>query len=77
MFDKDSKERKLFADYYNLCSKHWNLEHGYDEMFEDVDDFRKKYETGDNFVTYLCIALQDRIKNLGRTNDGKGKEQAG
>jgi hypothetical protein len=62
MFGKESKERKLFADFYKLCEKHWNLEHGYDAMFEDIDEFRSEYETGDNFASYLCIALQDRIK---------------
>lgn len=64
MFDKGSTERQLFSEYYKLCEKHWNIDQGAEALCDDVEVFREKYETGDNFAAYLGIALMNRAKHL-------------
>ena len=71
-FIKGAKEWNMFAEFYVLCEKWWNPPKGnsyeankwFDEMWRETDEFRKKYETPDNFAAYLVIAFMDRLKNL-------------
>lgn len=72
VFDKYSKERQLFADYYKLCGKWWIPPEGdsyedkkwWDEMWTETDEFRKKYhDEGNRFAEDMVMALRDRLKD--------------
>jgi len=81
MFDKNSKERQMFADFYKLCEKFWKVpladKEYYDAMIAETHEFQKKYETGDGFAISLHDAIVDRAKRIWREQHGAKEEKAG
>lgn len=73
-FEKGSKERALFADYYKLCEKYWEptreeLSNKNDAFWNgfmsDVDGFANKYSTGeDKFAVHLAGLVASRISDM-------------
>lgn len=58
-FSKDSKERQILADFYNLCQNFWLVEDNdkyWDNMINAVDDFCKKHDNN-RFAMKLGLAL--------------------
>lgn len=80
MFGKDSKEWQMFAEYFKLCEKFWELpekdaESFYDTAYKESGDFAEKYKTEDQFSYYLAMSLLDRIKHEWRARNGKAKKE--
>ena len=61
MFDKGSKERQMFADFYRICEKNWDLKDP-EQLIADADMFRSQYEDGSCFAAYLAMGLMERLK---------------
>lgn len=75
MFGKDSKEWQMFAEYFKLCEKFWDLpekdtESFYDAAYKESGDFAEKYKTDDQFSYYLTMSLLDHIKHKWRARNG-------
>ena len=81
MFDKKSKERQMFADFYKLCEKFWKVPEKddgyYDALLEEAKQFQQKYESGDGFARSLHDALVDRVQKVWRERYGAKEEKAG
>ena len=80
MFGKDSKEWQMFAEYFKLCEKFWELpeedaESFYDAAYKEGGDFAEKYKTDDQFSYYLTMSLLDHIKYEWRARNGKAKKE--
>ena len=80
MFGKDSKEWQMFAEYFKLCEKFWELpeedtESFYDAAYKEGGDFAEKYKTDDQFSYYLTMSLLDHIKHEWRARNGKAKKE--
>lgn len=73
VFEKNSRERQMFADYYKLCQKWWDVTNeqlangGWNEIIQDMDDFAKGYVTSeDRFAVHLSSLLINRIESKAR-----------
>lgn len=74
MIEKGSKDWEMFADYFNLCRKFWDVpeknDSYYDALMEEAEQFQQKYESGDGFARSLHDALVDRVQKVWRERYG-------
>ena len=81
MIEKGSKDWEMFADYFNLCRKFWDVpekdDSYYDALMEEAKQFQQKYESGDGFARSLHDALVDRVQKVWRERYGTKEEKAG
>ena len=74
MIEKGSKDWNMFADYFSLCKKFWDVpeknDSYYDALMLESEQFQKRYESGDGFATSLHDALVDRCKRIWREKYG-------
>lgn len=67
-FTKDSTEFQMFADYWNLCQKYWEVETDekyWEELVLDIDDFHRKY-SNEPLAKKLALALVDYLEERNR-----------
>lgn len=60
MFDKNSMERKMFADFYKICEQYWIPEESpeyWKALTKDVDKFYEKYKDLHSIVMDLAASL--------------------
>ena len=75
-FSEDSRERRMFGEYYRLCEKYWNFTFAqrnddalWDRLIDDVDEFNRKFDTEeDHFAEMLTAAL---IQHASDQSNGK------
>ena len=64
-FGKDSKEFQMFADYWNMCQKYWNIKVDNDKEWEqlvyDVQVFCENYSQI-SIARKLASALLDDLE---------------
>lgn len=73
-FEKGSKERKMFADFYTLCEKYWkptpeelsgNNNQFWEGFVDDTDAFANEYGTSeDKFAVHLAGLLATRVSDM-------------
>jgi hypothetical protein len=72
-FTKNSEERQMFVDYWNLCQKHWVPEDSdkyWDEVNKDVYAFLDKH-AGIGMSSHLGVALVDALQEKEEKMFGK------
>lgn len=72
-FEKNSPERQMFAEYYELCEKWWDVtpdkidDDMWVEIVRETNLFCGKYSTQDDkFATHLVTLLISRIECIQR-----------
>lgn len=73
VFSKNSKERQMFVDFWNLCQKHWvpeNNDKYWDEVVKDVYDFVEKHGAVE-MSSHLGVALVNTLEEKERKLFGK------
>lgn len=69
-FTKDSTEFHMFADYWNICQKYWNVEKDekyWEDLVFDIEEFHKKY-TDVPLSKKLALALLEYLEERNRNN---------
>lgn len=64
-FRKLGVEREMFADFYRLCEKYWDVEDNdeyWRKVTNDVESFSKKYASDDKFASKISLALLERLE---------------
>ena len=60
-FEKGSKEREMFVDFWDLCQKYWQPEKAdlyWKELIAEVDAFCLKYqEIPGNLATKIAVSF--------------------
>ena len=72
-FAKNSEERQMFVDYWNLCQKHWVPEDSdkyWNELNKDVYAFLDKH-AGIEMSSHLGVALVDALQEKEQKMFGK------
>jgi hypothetical protein len=67
-FGKGSEEWLMFMDYWNLCQKHWQVEHGdayWEQLIDDTNRFFEKYKSIE-LARHLTLALVDTQEILSK-----------
>lgn len=60
MFDKNSREREMFGEFYKLCEKYWTPSESpeyWKALTKDVDKFYEKYKDLHSIVMDLAASL--------------------
>lgn len=64
-FDKLSKEREMFAEFYRICERYWdvkNTDEYWDALIHDTDKFVEKFRTEDMFALKIMSEFINRCE---------------
>lgn len=70
-FSKTGIERKMFADFYKLCEKYWDVKSDdkyWEDVTKDAEEFSKTYASGDKFASKISLALIEKLEFEERRN---------
>lgn len=70
-FEKGSPEWRMFAEYYQLCKKYWNVlntDEYWEKYVQESNDLYKKYASSAPFVRKLIQSLTRELEEMMRND---------
>ena len=80
MFDKNSREREMFADFYKMCELFWNPSDDpeyWTGVVQAADEFEEKYHDIHPMVNELAVAFVSGLDKKYRGDKDEQEKDAG